>query len=69
MTTIEIILAVAFVTYILFSGFAIYVMREVIVRQKTKMKYYKSAKYQRELLNKRAAEIHKKNNVKGMMTV
>ena len=69
MTTIEIILAVAFVAYILLSGFAIYVMREVIVRQKTKMKYYKSAKYQRELLNKRAAEIHKKNNVKGMMTV
>jgi len=69
MTTIEIILAVAFAIYILFSGFAIYVMREVIVRQKTKMKYYKSAKYQRELLNKRAAEIHKKNNVKGMMTV
>lgn len=69
MTTIEIILAVAFAIYILFSGFAIYVMREVIVRQKAKMKYYKSAKYQRELLNKRAAEIHKKNNVKGMMTV
>lgn len=69
MTTIEIILAVAFAIYILFSGFAIYVMREVIVRQKAKMKYYKSAKYQRELLNKRATEIHKKNNVKGMMTV
>lgn len=69
MTTIEIILAVAFAIYILFSGFAIYVMREVIVRQKAKMKYYKSAKYQRELLNKRALEIHKKNNVKGMMTV
>lgn len=69
MTTIEIILAVAFAIYILFSGFAIYVMREVIVRQKAKMKYYKSAKYQRELLNKRATEIYKKNNVKGMMTV
>ena len=48
MTTIEIILAVAFVTYILFSGFAIFVMREVIIRQKAKMKHYKSAKYQRE---------------------
>lgn len=69
MTTIEIILTVIFATYILLSGFAIYVMREVIVRQKAKMKYYKSAKYQRELLNKRATEIHKKNNVKGMMTV
>lgn len=32
MTTIEIILAVALVTYILLSVFTIYVMREVIVR-------------------------------------
>ncbi|EKS16571.1 MULTISPECIES: hypothetical protein [Streptococcus] len=66
MTTIEIILAVAFVTYILFSGFAIYVMREVIVRQKAKMKHYKSAKYQREMWNKRMSEIHQKRTVKGM---
>ena len=66
MTTIEIILAVAFVTYILFSGFAIYVMREVIVRQKAKMKHYKSTKYQREMWNKRMSEIHQKRTVKGM---
>ena len=55
MTTIEIFLAVAFASYVALSAFAIFVMR-----------YYKSAKYQRELLNKRATEIHKKNNVKGM---
>ena len=66
MTTIEIILAVAFVTYILLSGFAIYVMREVIIRQKAKMKHYKSVKYQREMWNKRMSEIHQKRTVKGM---
>lgn len=66
MTTIEIFLAVAFATYAAFSGFAIFVLRCIIIRQKEKMRYYKSAKYQRELLNKRATEIHKKNNVKGM---
>lgn len=68
MTTIEIFLAVAFATYAALSGFAIFVLRCIIIRQKEKMRYYKSAKYQRELLNKRATEIHKKNNVKGMMT-
>lgn len=68
MTTIEIFLAVAFATYAVLSGFAIFVLREIIKKQKAKMKYYKSAKYQRELLNKRATEIHKKKNVKGMMT-
>lgn len=68
MTTIEILLAVAFATYAALSGFAIFVLREIIKKQKAKMKYYKSAKYQRELLNKRATEIHKKNSVKGMMT-
>ena len=66
MTTIEIILAVALVAYILLSVFTIYVMREVIIRQKTKMKYYKSAKYQREMWNKRMSEIHQKRTVKGM---
>lgn len=66
MTTIEIFLAVAFVTYTALSVFAIFVLRCIIIRQKEKMRYYKSAKYQRELLNKRATEIHKKNNVKGM---
>lgn len=66
MTTIEILLAVAFATYAVFSAFAIFVLRCIIIRQKEKMRYYKSAKYQRELLNKRATEIHKKNNVKGM---
>ena len=66
MTTIEIILAVAFVTYILLSGFAIFVMRELIIRQKAKMQHYKSAKYQRELWNKRMSEIHQKRTVKGM---
>ena len=66
MTTIEIILAVALVAYILLSVFAIYVMREVIVRQKAKMKHYKSAKYQRELLNKRMAKVHSTKTVKGM---
>ena len=66
MTTIEIFLAVAFATYAVLSGFAILVLRCIIIRQKEKMRYYKSAKYQRELLNKRATEIHKKNNVKGM---
>ena len=66
MTTIEIFLAVAFATYAALSGFAIFVLRCIIIRQKEKMCYYKSAKYQRELLNKRATEIHKKNNVKGM---
>ena len=66
MTTIEIFLAVAFATYAALSSFAIFVFREIIIRQKEKMRYYKSAKYQRELLNKRATEIHKKNNVKGM---
>ena len=69
MTTIEIFLAVAFATYAALSGFAIFVLRCIIIRQKEKMRYYKSAKYQRELLNKRATEIHKKNNVKGMMIV
>ena len=68
MTTIEIFLAVAFATYVALSSFAIFVLREIIKKQKSKMKYYKSAKYQRELFNKRATEIHKKNNVKGMMT-
>ena len=68
MTTIEIFLAVAFATYVALSGFAIFVLREIIKKQKVKMKYYKSAKYQRELFNKRATEIHEKNNVKGMMT-
>ena len=66
MTTIEIFLAVAFATYAALSAFAIFVLRCIIIRQKEKMRYYKSAKYQRELLNKRATEIHKKNNVKGM---
>lgn len=66
MTTIEIFLAVAFATYAVLSGFAIFVLREIIIRQKEKMRYYKSAKYQRELLNKRATEIHRKNNAKGM---
>lgn len=66
MTTIEIFLAVAFATYAALSVFAIFVLRCIIIRQKEKMRYYKSAKYQRELLNKRATEIHKKNNVKGM---
>ena len=66
MTTIEILLVVAFATYAALSGFAIFVLRCIIIRQKEKMRYYKSAKYQRELLNKRAIEIHKKNNVKGM---
>ena len=66
MTTIEIFLAAAFATYVALSGFAIFVLRCIIIRQKEKMRYYKSAKYQRELLNKRATEIHKKNNVKGM---
>lgn len=66
MTTIETILAVALVTYILLSVFAIYVMREVIIRQKAKMKHYKSAKYQREMWNKRMSEIHQKSTVKGM---
>lgn len=66
MTTIEIFLTVAFATYASLSGFAIFVLRCIIIRQKEKMRYYKSAKYQRELLNKRATEIHKKNNVKGM---
>lgn len=66
MTTIEILLAVAFATYAALSGFAIFVLRCIIIRQKEKMRYYKSAKYQRELFNKRATEIHKKNNVKGM---
>lgn len=66
MTKIEIFLAVAFATYAALSGFAIFVLRCIIIRQKGKMRYYKSAKYQRELLNKRATEIHKKNNVKGM---
>ena len=66
MTTIEIFLAVAFATYVALSGFAIFVLREIIKKQKVKMKYYKSAKYQRELFNKRATENHKKNNVKGM---
>lgn len=66
MTTIEIFLTVAFATYAALSGFAIFVLRCIIIRQKEKMRYYKSAKYQRELLNKRATEIHKKNNVKGM---
>lgn len=66
MTTIEIILAVAFATYAALSVFAIFVLRCIIIRQKEKMRYYKSAKYQRELLNKRATEIHQKNNVKGM---
>jgi hypothetical protein len=66
MTTIEIFLAVAFATYAALSGFAIFVLRCIIIRQKEKMRYYKSAKYQRELFNKRATEIHKKNNVKGM---
>ena len=66
MTTIEIFLAVAFVTYAALSVFAIFVLRCIIIRQKEKIRYYKSAKYQRELLNKRATEIHRKNNVKGM---
>lgn len=66
MTTIEIFLAVAFASYAVLSGFAIFVLRSIIIHQKEKMRYYKSAKYQRELLNKRATEIHKKNNVKGM---
>ena len=66
MTKIEIFLAVAFASYAALSGFAIFVLRCIIIRQKEKMRYYKSAKYQRELLNKRATEIHKKNNVKGM---
>ena len=66
MTTIEIFLAVAFATYAALSGFAIFVLRCIIIRQKEKMRYYKSAKYQRELHNKRATEIHKKNNEKGM---
>lgn len=66
MTTIEIFLAVAFATYAVLSGFAIFVLRCIIIRQKEKMRYYKSVKYQRELLNKRATEIHRKNNVKGM---
>ena len=66
MTTIEIFLAVAFASYAVLSAFAIFVLRCIIIRQKEKMRYYKSAKYQRELLNKRATEIHKKNNVKGM---
>lgn len=66
MTTIEIFLAVAFATYAALSGFAIFMLHCIIIRQKEKMRYYKSAKYQRELLNKRATEIHKKNNVKGM---
>ena len=66
MKTIEIFLAVAFATYAILSAFAIFVLRCIIIRQKEKMRYYKSAKYQRELLNKRATEIHKKNNVKGM---
>lgn len=66
MTKIEIFLAVAFATYAALSGFAIFVLRCIIIRQKEKMRYYKSAKYQRELFNKRATEIHKKNNVKGM---
>lgn len=66
MTKIEIFLAVAFATYAALSGFAIFVLRCIIIRQKEKMRYYKSAKYQRKLLNKRAIEIHKKNNVKGM---
>lgn len=66
MTTIEIFLAVAFATYAVLSVFAIFVLRCIIIRQKERMRYYKSAKYQRELLNKRATEIHKKNNVKGM---
>ena len=51
-----------------FQGSQFFVLREIIKKQKAKMKYYKSAKYQRELLNKRATEIHKKNSVKGMMT-
>lgn len=66
MTKIEIFLAVAFASYAALSGFAIFVLRCIIIRQKEKMRYYKSAKYQRELLNKRATEIHQKNNVKGM---
>ena len=66
MTTIEIFLAVAFATYAVLSVFAIFVLRCIIIRQKERMRYYKSAKYQPELLNKRATEIHKKNNVKGM---
>ena len=65
MTTIEIFLAVAFASYAVLSAFAIFVLRCIIIRQKEKMRYYKSAKYQRELLNKRATEIHKKINVKG----
>ena len=66
MTTIEIFLVVAFATYAALSAFAIFVLRCIIIRQKEKMRYYKSAKYQRELFNKRATEIHKNNNVKGM---
>lgn len=66
MTKIEIFLTVAFASYAALSGFAIFVLRCIIIRQKERMRYYKSAKYQRELLNKRATEIHKKNNVKGM---
>ena len=66
MTTIEIFLAVALATYAALSSFSIFVLRCIIIRQKEKMRYYKSAKYQRELLNKRATEIHQKNNVKGM---
>ena len=64
MTTIEIILAVAFVIYILLSGFAIFVMREVIIRQKAKLKHYKSAKYQREKENVRNSS--KKNSERNV---
>lgn len=66
MTKIEIILAVTLATYMLLSGFAIYVLREIIKKQKDKMTYYKSPKFQRELMNKRAGQIHNKNKVKGM---
>ena len=66
MTTIEIFLAVAFATYAALSSFAIFVFREIIIRQKEKMRYYKSAKYQRELLNKRMAKVHSTKTVKGM---
>lgn len=67
MTKIEIILAVTLATYMLLSGFAIYILREIIKKQKDKITYYKSPKFQRELMNKRATQIHNKNKVKGMM--
>lgn len=66
MTTIEIFLAVAFATYAALSGFAIFVLRSIIIRQKEKMRYYKSAKYQREMWNKRMSEIHQKRTAKGI---